>query len=266
MSSRDSYLVGTLVLGSRQGLAYDDADEADEDAATEQGLATAIARATLASVPNAEGGRTVDGGGPPQSFAPPSKPQQQRNLPSAIEGIPNEAWTQFVLAMRTALPGAVSASNSLGMFEMRPRRLADLRQSELVNVAPQLAPESAFGKLLGGSDRALIENLRGTRAATGRMVWVGEWSKPLSQKMFLESPELQYRAFAASMVKYIDGLRDGAIDQPEEGVDDDMSLAGALAILHRCGPRGLVSWGASETDGSRFNDTQELYSKTNGIF
>jgi hypothetical protein len=239
--NRDAYLVGTLVLGSSQGFAYQDADESEEDAATEQALVEAVAQAAMLSVPNADGGRTVDGGGPPQSFTPPSLPQEQRQslLPSPIDGIADEAWTRFVLAMRTASPGAVSASNSLGMFEMRPRRLADIG-------------------LIDAS------TLTGTRAASGRLVWVGEWVRPLSQKVFLETPALQYKAFAASMVKYVDGLRDGEINQPAEGVDDDMSLSGALAILHRCGPNGLVSWGRN--NGTRFNDTVELYSKANGLF
>jgi hypothetical protein len=237
--SKDAYLVGTLVLGSSQGFAYDDVDESDEDAATEQALVEAVAQAAMTPVPNVDGGRTVDGGGPPQVFSPPIQAQPAKVLPSPIDGISNEDWTSFVLAMRTASLGAVSASNSLGMFEMRPRRLADI---------------------------GLIDanTLTGTRAASGRLVWVGEWVKPLSQRVFLETPALQYKAFAASIVKYIDGLRDGEIQQPAEGVDDDMSLSGALAILHRCGPNGLVSWGRDT--GARFNDTIELYSKANEIF
>ena len=49
-------------------------------------------------------------------------------IKSEVNGVSDEQWTEFVKAMRTAQTGAVSASNQLGAFEMRPRRLEDLRR------------------------------------------------------------------------------------------------------------------------------------------
>jgi hypothetical protein len=41
-----------------------------------------------------------------------------------------------------------------------------------------------------------------------------------------------------------------------------MTLSGALAVLHRCGPNGLDSW----KSGKRFEHTEALFKKTNELF
>lgn len=150
----------------------------------------------------------------------------RRVLRSELAGIEDDAWTDFVLAMKTQELGAVSASNELGMFGLRPRRLADL---------------------------GLMRNLKGVRSPTERMIWIGEWVPPLSEAKFLADPRLQYRAFCESMKRYAAGM--GAIP-------DGLSLSGALAVLHRCGPGGLETWSREE----RFPSTEALVEKTNGIF
>ncbi len=157
-------------------------------------------------------------------------------LPTEIRGVPDAAWTRFVLALKTAQPGAVSASNAYGMFEMKPRRLADL---------------------------GLMKNLRKTRLPppVDRLIWVGEFVPPLTQKKFLADLSAQYRALSDSVRKYVEGLRDGTIPRLQDP-PGEMTLSGALAVLHRSGPRGLRTWEEAE----RFGDTVAVYERANGIF
>ncbi len=172
----------------------------------------------------------------PVESAPASAPVPSRALKSEIPGVSDEAWTTFAKALKTASPSAVSASNAFGMFELKPRRLEDL---------------------------GLVTNTTCTRSPTGRMVWVGEFVPPMTLKSFLGSPKLQYRAFAASMKNYVDRLRNGSIPRPDGGKPDGMTLSGALAILHRCGPSGLKTW---NDESKRFEDTKALYENANGVF
>jgi hypothetical protein len=165
---------------------------------------------------------------------PTGAPAQQGVIKSEIDGVSDEDWTRFVLAMKTARPGTVSATNEMGMFAMKPRRLADLK---------------------------LIADIKKTRSPTGHMVWIGRWVAPMTQRKFLSSPQAQYRAFVESMRRYVEGLRSGAIPQPDDGWPEFMTASGALAVLHRCGPNGLRTW-----NSDRFPDTVALYERTNGIF
>jgi hypothetical protein len=158
-------------------------------------------------------------------------------IPSALPGVSDDAWTQFVVAIRgDAGVGDVSDSNALGMFQLRPRRLADL---------------------------GLIQNVSSTRAPNGRMVWVGNFIAPMTAKKFLSDPVVQYKTFCASMQKYVAGMKDGSIPTPDGGRPADMSLSGALAVLHRCGPSGIKTWNDEE---NRFPETVDLYNRANGLF
>lgn len=156
-------------------------------------------------------------------------------LKSELPNVSDEAWTKFALAMRTAAVDSVSGSNALGAWEMRPKRLADL---------------------------GLMGKLRYERTAAGRLACDGDFTEPMTKRKFLENAGVQYRVFSASMKRYVDGLGDGSVPQPND-IPEDMTLSGALAILHRCGPGGLAKWSDPE---ARFSDTQDLYSKTNGMF
>ena len=165
--------------------------------------------------------------------------EERRILPSPISGVSNEAWTDFAIAMRTAQMGSVSASNALGGFEMKPRRLADL---------------------------GLFKNIRCARSNVNgkdRMVWIGDPVPPLTLEVFLSDPKLQYAAFSKSMERYVKGLRDGSISKPEGGALTGTTLSGILAVLHRAGPNGLKRW---NDEDDRFDETKDLFSKTNGIF
>jgi hypothetical protein len=159
-----------------------------------------------------------------------------RVLQSPIPEVTDEGWTQFAVAMKTQDPTVVSASNGLGMFDMKPRRLADL---------------------------GLMKIIGSTRSPARRMAWLGEWVSPLTQDKFLATPNLQYRAFAASMKRYVGGLRDGSVPLPDGGLPPEMTLSGVLALLHRCGPNGLKTWSDA---GKRFPATIALFEATNGLF
>ena len=161
----------------------------------------------------------------------------QGQLSSCLEEVSDEEWTVFVKALHTATPSAISATNAMGMFEMKPRRLADL---------------------------GLMQNVKCVRVPSGRMAGVGEFAPPLSAKIFLSTPRLQYKALCASMCDYARRLATGSIERPDGGTPEDMTLSGVLAILHRCGPLGLKTW--NDTTKPKFEATAALYDSANGVF
>jgi hypothetical protein len=105
-------------------------------------------------------------------------------------------------------------------------------------------------------------NLQRLRTPIGRLAFDGEFVLPMTRRKFLENAGVQYRVFAVSIGRYVDGLRTGAVPQPDEA-PEGMTLSGALAILHRVGPNGLVKWA---DESARFSDTNDLYLRTNGLF
>lgn len=153
-------------------------------------------------------------------------------LNSAIPGISDEAWTKFVRACATAQVSDVSPSNALGMFEMMPRRLADINY---------------------------VEGLARKKGKSDRTVWVARFIAPMTSAKFLSSPDEQYIAFAKSMRDYAEKLVSGEISLPK---DEEMSLSGALAVLHRGGPSGLKTWDC----GERFSATVDAYKRCKDIF
>lgn len=170
--------------------------------------------------------------------ASPTALPTRRLLPSELEGVDDEAWTTWVLAMKVAEPTDVADSGALGMFAIKPRRLADL---------------------------GLMKNVSHSNPRkTGQLQWSGEWADPrLTRDVFLSSPTIQYRAFVASTRFYATGIEDGSISCPDVLADDGVTLSGALALLHKCGPRALEQWSNVK---SRKPGTIELFGVTNGLF
>lgn len=168
-------------------------------------------------------------------------PAPSRLLKIELASVSDADWTRFVLAMKTAAVDSVSGSCALGAWEMRPRRLVDL---------------------------GLMTNLHSVKTPLGRRSYDGDFigdvdpeRSSLTRKMFLENQEVQYLVFATSMRRYVDRLTDGSIEHGQ--ADPNMTLSGALAILHRCGPNGLAKWG---DESARFSDTVDLYNRVNGLF
>lgn len=151
-------------------------------------------------------------------------------LSSCIPGVPDDQWTQFVRGMICAAPTQVSDHNDLGMFAMKPRRLADL---------------------------GIVQRLARKKTNSNRVVWVAVFVAPMTSDKFLKSPQAQYKAFAASNKDYATQIAGGKIVK-----DPSISLSGALAICHRAGPQGLKTWAS----GERFPATQAAYDRVAGIF
>lgn len=148
---------------------------------------------------------------------------------SELAGVSDAAWAEFVDCMAAAPLSAVSESNALGTFQLMPRRLAD------------------FG---------MVTQLTRSRSPEGRTIWVAVFVPPMTCARFLRSFEEQYRAFVRSMRDYNDRMESGEIRRGE------MSRAGALAVLHRAGPRGLQTWGT----GVRFPATEAAHARVAGVF
>lgn len=231
MSLRDAYLRGSDVLGGARSAVAVELDVARDTAAD---LALREAERAAAAI-EADERRALEIV-PKLVLVDASARPSARLVKSEIPNVSDEAWTRFVFAMKTAQPGAISASNALGMFEMKARRLADL---------------------------GLVKDIKRARSPLGRLMWVGEFVAPLTQRDFLSKSAIQYQAFVDSMRSYIDGLCAGTVAKPDGGFPAGMTLSGALAVLHRGGPNGLKSWN-SEDD--RFEDTVALFERVNGIF
>lgn len=154
------------------------------------------------------------------------------SLPSALPDVSDGAWAEFVRRMARASLDAVSEANALGMFELQVRRLADLGYVDSKSVARR-------------------------QSRRGRTIWVARFIAPMTCAKFLRSPQAQYRAFCRSMIDYATKMSDGVIVRPAR-----MQLAAPLAILHRAGPHGLVSW----SRGDRRPETEALVKRVEELF
>lgn len=232
MSKVNPYLLGAHVLASRVGDVAPE-PETDEQLALQAASEIESSIQQMTSAENTDGGRTVDGGGVSGSHAP-ARPLGA--LASPIEGVSDEDWTRWVVAVRVSEPSAISKTSALGMFAFKPRRLADL---------------------------GLMKNVTtGNARKTGHLIWTGEWVEPLTQDAFLDNPSIQYRALVASTQIYAHALAECEIAWPEVG-DEEITLSGALALLHKCGQRGFEQWGDAE---KRRPSTIALFEATNGTF
>ena len=147
-------------------------------------------------------------------------------LLSPFVDVSSTAWERFLYVMATSAPDAVSPSNAVGMFELSPKRLCDL---------------------------GVVRDLRRTRGPSGRMIWIGRFVAPLTCGKVLGDPREQRQLFERSMRDYRNSVHD---------LPDGMTLSGALAIMHKAGPKGLESW----KQGKRFEETEKLFNMANGIF
>lgn len=157
-----------------------------------------------------------------------AREEEPQLLPSVLHGVSDDAWTDFCCQMIVAECGHVGENNSLGLFQMTPRRLADL-----------------------GLTKKLARSKNGTRT-----VWVAMFVEPLTSELFLNAPPVQYAAFCRSVRDYDVRMRSKELDRGK------ISRAGAHAILHRAGPSGLKSW----AEGERFSGTVALHDAVAGLF
>lgn len=149
-------------------------------------------------------------------------------LVSPLEGVSNRAWEHFVKILEVQPSNIISASGGLGAYGMRPQRLIEL------GYAQKMPP---------------------TRTAKGRQVQNCEFVLPWTQKRFCTDAVVQFNAFSKSNLMYYRALMSGELKKPK-----DVSVSGALAILHRGGTGALRSW------PHLFTDTRALYERAKGIF
>lgn len=148
-----------------------------------------------------------------------------------------EQWLAFVKAMSNGDPTAVGEAPHLGMFEMSVRRLCDL-----------------------GYMRDPKRYRRGTK-----LVWSATWVNPHSLKLFLTSPKTQYQAFLRSIVQYaaspaLPALAGCSVDGQKA------TLSGILAVAHKAGENGALSWFMDSKDREKFVLTTQAFASANGIF
>ena len=147
---------------------------------------------------------------------------------SALVGVSADAWRRLIAALEVQPTGATSASGGLGSYDIRPRRLVELGYAmQLVSL----------------------------RSDSGRQIHACNFIEPWSKARFLADPVAQYTVLVKSMRAYYDALRGGELVKPEE-----MTMAGALAVLHVGGRGALKSW------PKLFENTQALYAASQGAF
>lgn len=152
----------------------------------------------------------------------------QSQARSPITSVSDEAWARFVTAADVQRTNAVSESGGFGSYDMRPRRLVEL---------------------------GLATDLGHVTAETGRYSHTCVFVPPLTRERFLADPVIQYNVFVRSISVYHDDVRSGKIVVPR-----GVSLAGALAILHRGGTGALAAW------PDLFERTRALYEAAEGAF
>ena len=156
------------------------------------------------------------------------------DIHSPLQGVSNEAWTRFVTALETQTLSTISSSNALGAYEMRPRRLQDLKMMTNLHVIRKPVP---------GSD-------------TPRQIWEGDFIPPYTLKKFLSDPVLQYTTLVKSVLEHDKELA-------KRTYPSEITRSGALALLHRGGWSMFDSWSNPK---KRFSSTNYLFLKTNGVF
>jgi len=125
----------------------------------------------------------------------------------------------------------------LGMYEFSVRRLCDL-------------------DIMHSPERILKQ---------GKFVWVAEWKTGTSLSIFLHDPELQHRLFERSMSSFeSDGDLMHWVGQKVDDVE--ITQSGVLAVAHRAGKPGAVSWFTNFKDRTKFLRTSQAFKFANGIF
>ena len=155
---------------------------------------------------------------------------------SPIRGIVLVRWTRFVTTMARNPASYASPRGRYGMFGMDMRRLSD------VGFAKKPRKASLNGEV---------------------GVWVGDWTAPLTEKIYTSSKPVQYASFKRSMIRLAPKARQhvGTI------VDGKVcSLSGLLGVGHHAGESGIESWVKNPDVRKKFSSTTEAFHRTNGIF
>lgn len=154
--------------------------------------------------------------------------QAPPELASPFPDVANDAqWYAFVAAMTVQGVTDTAPSGGLGMFALQPRRLAELGLMDPASVRRERRPDGGWREL-------------------------GAFVAPWSGGFYLDE---QREALGRSAVAYQRDIAAARIRVPH-----GVSLAGALAILHR----GRL--GALQAFPRLLSDTRELYDRSKGCF
>jgi len=144
---------------------------------------------------------------------------------SPLEGVSADAWQRLIAPLAVQTAGAISESGGLGTYGILPRRLVELGYA------------TNLRRLDGGKRQ------------------VCDFVLPWTQSRFLADPIAQYAVLVKSMRAYYDALRGGDLSKANE-----MTIAGALAVLHVGGRGALKSW------PTLFSNTRALHDAAQGAF
>ena len=161
----------------------------------------------------------------------------ERNMASQIPEASDASWTRFVelMAGNNAF-ATVSSRGDLGLFQMSPRRLADL---------------------------GYVTNPR----KDARGTWTGDWVAPYSREKYLSDGKLQYESF----VKATRADREAILAHHRDAIGRALAgkvatLSGLLGATRQAGLRGLATWLAAAADRVKFPQTTGAYLRANGMF
>lgn len=151
-----------------------------------------------------------------------------RSKESPLPGVSKEAWDRFAKALEIQPNTSVSESGGFGTYDIRPRRLVEI---------------------------GVGVNLRYLYKEGKRSVYECDFKAPWTKEKFLADLMAQFNAFKHSMSLYHKDITSGVIEKPE-----DVSLSGALAILHIGGRGALKAW------PDLFENTRARYEAARGAF
>jgi hypothetical protein len=174
---------------------------------------------------------------------------------SPLRGVTRDAWRTFYVGLEMQAPGEISESGGLGMFDIRPRRLVELGYATGLRSERRPVQHKWIGERCTRCKLTRSEDVEQETCPNGRQIQVCEFILPWTQTRFLGNPYAQYTAFAQSMRLYYDALREGNLAKPK-----DVSVAGALVMLHRGGRGALEAW------PQIFAGTKTLFDKVQKAF
>jgi hypothetical protein len=145
---------------------------------------------------------------------------------SPLESVTPDAWSRFVAALEVQPLHAISRTGTLGAYGIRPSRLVELGY-------------------------AIKLRRTGPNGARQECDFVAPWT----QERFLKDLFAQHAVLVRSHRAYYDALRCGELKKPTE-----VSIAGALAILHVGGQGALENW------TNLFDRTRTIYKRAQGAF
>jgi len=174
---------------------------------------------------------------------------------SPLRGVTREAWRMFSAGLQVQAHNMISESGGLGIFDIRPRRLVELGYATGLRSMRRPTTHAWSSGVCSRCRTTRTEKTDMETCQNGRQIQVCEFIMPWTQQRFLTNPVAQYTALAQSMRLYYDALRDGKLVKPK-----DVSMAGALVVLHRGGRGALEAW------PKIFSGTKMLFNRVQKAF